>query len=431
MKARVHLPFEPRRHQREAHLARKRFSVLVWHRRSGKTVFAVVELLLEALTCKKENGRFGYIAPLYKQAKLVAWLYLSKYARAIPGAVISEHDLVVKLPNGAEIRLFGADNPDSLRGLYFDGVVLDEVADMKSQVWGEIIRPALTDRNGWALFIGTPKGINLFSELYNMAVKDPQWYADLKRWSDTNALPKEEIEQARKEMSPPQFAQEFECDFAAAVINALIPLDLAMEATKRMLAARDVREFPVIIGGDVARFGDDRSVLFPRQGLMSFKPMVFRGMNTMEYASQVIVSVETYKADAAFIDEIGIGAGVVDRCKQLNHSEVIGVNSGNKATNPKYKNMWAQMGDYTLQWLNNGGCLPPDCPELITDLCAILYWYDEQNRLCVESGTQMKARGLNSPDTAAALFHTFWMPVQKRSARAATANKIQTEYEVF
>ena len=140
--------------------------MIVAHRRLGKTVCVINHAIMKALMDTSGSGRYGYIAPYRSQAKSIAWDYVKHFTAPVPGRNVNETELTVDFPNGARIRLFGADNPDAMRGLYFDGVILDEVADMKPEVWGEIIRPALSDRNGWACFIGTPKGQNLFHELY-------------------------------------------------------------------------------------------------------------------------------------------------------------------------------------------------------------------------------------------------------------------------
>jgi hypothetical protein len=163
----IALPFIPRYPQREVleNLNRSRFSVIVAHRRMGKTVCVLNHLVRKALTLQIGDGRYAYVAPYRNQAKTIAWDYMRRYVPPpgeLPGTQFSEQDLECRLPNGSKIRLYGADNPDALRGGYFDGVVLDEVADMKPNVWGEIVRPALSDRAGWAVFIGTPKGQNLF-----------------------------------------------------------------------------------------------------------------------------------------------------------------------------------------------------------------------------------------------------------------------------
>ncbi|MBM3485181.1 MAG: hypothetical protein FJX67_00895, partial [Alphaproteobacteria bacterium] len=107
---------------------------------------AINELIHEALGCALERPRFAYIAPLYRQAKAAAWDYLKAYTAAIPGPEVHETELRVTLPGDRQIRLYGADNPDALRGLYLDGVILDEYAQMSPRAWTEVIRPALADR---------------------------------------------------------------------------------------------------------------------------------------------------------------------------------------------------------------------------------------------------------------------------------------------
>jgi hypothetical protein len=165
--------------------------------------------------CEKPNPRYAYIAPTYTQSKRIAFDYLKEYTRVLnPEVNISE--LRVDF-YGRRISLYGADNPDSLRGIYLDGVVLDEVGDMNPKVWNEVLRPALADRQGWALFIGTPKGANHFKDFKERAEKEPNWAAVEFRASQTNLLPIEELDAARKEMGEDKYMQEFECSFFAAV----------------------------------------------------------------------------------------------------------------------------------------------------------------------------------------------------------------------
>ena len=145
----ITLPYSPRKTQQEIHelIDSHRFSVIVAHRRLGKTVCTINEIIKAALCDGSGDGRYGYVAPYRSQAKSIAWDYVKYFTAPVPGRVVNEGELSVDFPNGARIRLFGADNPDAMRGLYFDGVILDEVADMKPEVWGAIIRPALSDRN--------------------------------------------------------------------------------------------------------------------------------------------------------------------------------------------------------------------------------------------------------------------------------------------
>lgn len=216
----VHSLYTPHAHQSRVHQELKRFSVLVCHRRFGKTVLSINALIIAAARCKKPNPRFAYFAPLYRQAKAVAWDYLRFYAGNIPGVKFNESELRCDLPNGARITLLGSDNPDSQRGIYLDGVVLDEVAQMPMRMWTEILRPALSDRKGWAIFIGTPQGRDEFCALYERALSDPEWYAAMFKASETGIVDAQELDALRREMDPDEYEQEMECSFSAAIKGA-------------------------------------------------------------------------------------------------------------------------------------------------------------------------------------------------------------------
>src|SRR5690242_18848988 len=179
------IDYKPRAQSVDYHNRAQRWACKVAHRRFGKTVREINELIKAAATCSKPNPRFAYIAPYYSQAKAIAWDYLKQYARQLCDGKPMESELSVNLLNGSRIRLFGADNPDALRGLYLDGVVLDEYGDMRPSVWGEIIRPLLTDRQGWASFIGTPKGKNHFHALAEHAKADESWFFQQLKASET------------------------------------------------------------------------------------------------------------------------------------------------------------------------------------------------------------------------------------------------------
>jgi hypothetical protein len=207
-------------------LSAKRWGVVVCHRRFGKTVMAINHLLRDAILSEKTNPRYAYIAPTYRQAKNVAWDYLKQFAGAIPMVRFHETELRADLPNGSRIQLLGAENPDSLRGIYLDGAVLDEMADMPESLFPEIIRPALSDRKGWALFIGTPKGHNAFYELFEAAQAQDDWYTKVYKASETGILDDEELGAAKAMMSPDQFEQEFECSWVANVPGAIYGKEL-------------------------------------------------------------------------------------------------------------------------------------------------------------------------------------------------------------
>ena len=221
------LGYSARPQQAVLHRDRARFKVIVAHRRFGKTVFAILELLLDAMGKGRWATRYAYVAPFYRQAKAIVWDYLKHYGRSIRGARFHETELRCDLPNGARISLYGADDPDSLRGLYFDGVVLDEYAQMDPRVWSEVIRPALADREGWAIFVGTPMGRNSFWRLYQQAKTAPDWRAALFRASETGVIPAVELAAAKAAMSEAEYAQEFECSFDAAIRGAYYGTEIA------------------------------------------------------------------------------------------------------------------------------------------------------------------------------------------------------------
>lgn len=410
----IDLGYRPRQWQRECHRSMRRFNVLALHRRAGKTELALSELIDKALRCDKELGLYFYVAPLLKQAKAIAWARLKQKVAplVVAGfAEVNESELWVRFTtNGAMIRCYGADNPDAMRGVRLDGVVIDEVADIKPEVWLDVLQPALADRKGWALFIGTPHGVNLFSDLFYKARDLPDWHAALYTVYDTEALDAAEVERIKSSIPEQSFAREFLCDFSAAGDSQLLSLADIELATRRYIQAPEYAHAPRILGVDPARFGDDRSVIFARQGLMTFKPQVFRGMDNMTLAAHVAQKIVDWKPDAVFIDE-GNGSGVIDRLRQLGH-HIIGVHFGGKAPTPRYVNMRTSMWYGMADWVRAGGVLPRDT-DLMQDLAAPTYRFTPTDQIALESKDDIKKRGLPSPDLGDALALTFAMPVVK------------------
>jgi hypothetical protein len=215
----ITLDYSPRPFFIPFHQRRSRFSSVVAHRRCGKTVACINDTVVRAIRNKLKHPRYGYIAPTYRQGKEIAWLYLKDAAKPIVKR-IRESELSIELINGAKITIFGADNPDSLRGLYFDGVILDEFGDMRPSMWGEVVLPTLVDRKGWAVFIGTPKGMNHFYEIHQKYSEDPSTFSLTLPVSVTDLFSEEDINVFRSQMSDEQFRQEFMCDFTAAITGA-------------------------------------------------------------------------------------------------------------------------------------------------------------------------------------------------------------------
>jgi hypothetical protein len=205
-----------------------RFGVLVCHRRLGKTVMAVNHLIRSALTCTKEAPRFGYLAPTYRQGKAIAWDYFKRFSEQINGQKPNESELRIDFAqNDSQVRIFGADSPDSLRGLYFDGIVPDEYGLMPPNIYSEVLSPTLVDRQGWALFCGTPNGRNQFYDAWKDAEGKPGWFRRMYKASETGIIPPEELERAREEMTEDEYAQEYECSFEAAVKGAIFGKEMA------------------------------------------------------------------------------------------------------------------------------------------------------------------------------------------------------------
>lgn len=222
----------------------------------------VAELVLAALFTTKRDARYAYVAPQYNQAKDIAWMYVKRLTADIPGVEYNESELRADLPNGSRIRLYGADNPDRLRGLYLDGVILDEFADMRSSVWGEIVRPMLADRRGWAVFIGTPKGHNEFYAKWQEAANDPAWFKLRLRASESGLIAPEELVDASRGMTEDQYAQEFECSFEAAIAGSYYGKLLnELEQAGRLCDVPYDKSIPVYTAWDIG-WSDDTAIWF-------------------------------------------------------------------------------------------------------------------------------------------------------------------------
>ena len=255
----IELEYAPRSVFQDFHDREQRWAVVVAHRRCGKTVSCINDLIFRALTEDKEHGQYAYVAPYYSQAKNIAWDYLQRYAKPVM-AKANQSELWVELINGAKIKLYGADNPDALRGLYLDGIVLDEYADMRPRMWGEIVRPLLADRQGWAVFIGTPKGHNAFYDIYNNASKDSKWFCKTLRASQTNLLPDSELQDAMASMSQDQYEQEFECSFEAAIMGAFYGKEMRVLTDAGRITTVDYDPmFPCHTACDLG-YSDDTSI---------------------------------------------------------------------------------------------------------------------------------------------------------------------------
>ena len=257
----VKIDYEPREAFIPFHNRVNRFSSLVCHRRAGKTVACINDLVAKALHTKKKDARYAYVAPFYRQAKDVAWTYLKAATEGI-STKIREADLRIELPNGAWITLYGADNPDALRGLYFDGVILDEFGDCRPALWAEVILPCLLDRKGWAVFIGTPKGKNHFYLMNKRAIQEDSWYQMTLKASESGLLDVDDLKEIRGQMTEDQYDQEMECSFDAAVQGTYYAsLITKLESEGHMGAHRWDPTQPVYVATDLG-FTDSTAMWF-------------------------------------------------------------------------------------------------------------------------------------------------------------------------
>jgi len=279
-------PLTLRRAQGEVFKDNHRFRVLVAGRRFGKSYLACVELLRGAINRPGET--FFYCAPTYRMAKDIAWKVLKKLVPAPWIKSKNETDLKLELVNGSVIELEGTENAMALRGRSLSGVVLDEAAFMDSGVWFEVIRPALADKQGWALFISTPDGTaSWFYDLWCYCEDDPteEW----RRWCFTTIeggnVPAEEVEAARAQLDARTFRQEFEASFENLSGLVAVSFSDANISTE----AADINVLPLLLGVD---FNVD-----PMSGICAVKAdntlyvfdeiMLTGGATTWDFADEV------------------------------------------------------------------------------------------------------------------------------------------------
>jgi hypothetical protein len=288
----VKIPYKPRPLQKDMHKELKRWNVLVMHRRFGKTVWAVNQLIKTTLTCPLPRPRTAFVAPTFAQAKRIAWDYVKFYAGVIPGVQFNETELRADFPNGGRIMLLSAENPDALRGIYLDECVFDEFGMQNPRVWGEVVRPALSDRQGSACFLGTPAGHNHFYDLLEtakgqLAEGSSDWYYKICKASDTGIVRPEELEAAQAQMTPEQYEQEYECSFTAAIIGAYYGKLLSdADDTGRVTRVPYDPAYPVYTAWDLG-INDSTAIWFAQ---------VFRGgsVNVIDYYESSGVGLDHY-----------------------------------------------------------------------------------------------------------------------------------------
>jgi hypothetical protein len=253
------IPYTPRDAFKPYHANKKRFSVTVAHRRAGKTVARINKIIRCAVESTMLNPRYGYIAPYFVQSKEIAWQYFKYYTEPLAplGLRYNETDLSITFGhNNALIRLYGAENAERMRGLYFDGIAPDEAQGISASTLRTVILPCLADRKGWLDLSGTPKGWkNLLGEVVKIAQENPDdWFLQILKASETGILPESELSLQRKLMSDNEYDQEYECSFDAAITGAVYGKEMAhIQQCGRIVSGLYDPSLPVYTAWDLGR----------------------------------------------------------------------------------------------------------------------------------------------------------------------------------
>lgn len=268
--------------------------------------------------------------------------------------------------------------------------------------------------------------MNLFSTLYYHALKSreqgsTEWAALSYDCYATQALPEKEIERLRAELTDNKFRQEMLCDFTASADDSLITLDEVNAAFARNADPRIVASWPLVLGVDIARFGSDSTVFFPRLGPLACKPLVLRKKSNTDVAHRLLAYIEEEKPAIVAIDQ-GQGTGVIDIARDMAPAGVAihEIPFGSKALeDKKYFNRRAEIWHKMAQWLKGGGCLPQEAnlkKILLAELSSPVYSFDAQGRIRLEAKEEIKKRLNHSTDLGDALALTFALPVSPLGA---------------
>jgi hypothetical protein len=331
----------------------------------------------------------------------------------------------------SQLDFRSADNPENWEGFGYKKIFLNEAGIIleNEYLWENAVQPMLLDRADSVCIVGgTPKGENKFHELHlrGLSAAYPDWVTKQYSSYDNPYLDPEEITRMAADMDDDVMRQEIFGDFLGSSEHQLIPGSVVTSAMDRDVPEESYMFSPVIMGVDVARFGDDQSVIALRQGLKLHKLQAFGQLRTTELASIIAEKVRTHqpKIRRVFVDEVGVGAGVVDRLVQLGLGDIVtGVNVGERAGRAeRYYNKRIEMWDVLKGWLENAD-IPKD-NGLRADLIAPRYKFDNKERLQMERKEDIKKRLGASPDRAEALALTHAYPVMD----VAVEQSLEPEY---
>lgn len=384
-----------------------RFFLLNWHRRARKTTLLLNLLIREAF--KNPNEVYGYIAPTYTQGKAIVWRDPNMLFKYIPQDIIlkkNESELYVELINHSVISIAGADNPDSIRGRAYKGVVCDEWALMKTMVWEEILRPIITQKpESWAMFAFTPKGRNHVYDYWLKADQWKDWYKSFLPVSKSELIPETELERARQEMPPELYAQEFECSFLADEENTLIPAKSVENLKGVSLHEIQIKR---VVACDPSQGGDECPIYcFENTKIIDSK--IIHVKDTMTIVGEISAMMFKHGVKTVVVDSIGIGAGIYDRLREQG-KHVIGIQSAEKAGDEaRFYNTRAEIWWYLMEQIKAGKVEYPQDPELRRELSFVKYRVvDSNGKIQLEPKAKTKETLGRSPDRADCFCYGVW-----------------------
>jgi hypothetical protein len=413
---------------------------------------ALVAWLVKWAFDTRENTRGVVTASTDNQLRTKTWpevakwhrLSLTQFMGVLTATALHSPEQATQKTWRIDILPWSENNTEAFAGLHNERnriiVIFDEASGISDKIW-EVTEGALTDENTeiiWPAFGNPTKNTGRFRECFGRFKH---------RWN-TRQVDSRTVEGTNKAQLD-QWVQDYGEDsdfvkvrvrgeFPSASSEQFIPSDVVERA--RRAEGYAVLEDPLIMGVDVARFGDDQSVIQPRRGrnAREFGYWTYRGMDTMQLAARVAEKAQELNAHAVFVDAGGVGGGVVDRLRQLNVRGLIGVEfggradrsslSGSGALGEQYANKRAEMYAALRAALNEGLAIPDD-PDLQDQLVGMLYGFNKRDEIVLESKKDMKARGLPSPDWADALALTYAYPVAQLSMQQATGNPMQVQHD--
>jgi hypothetical protein len=411
-----------------------RFYLLNWHRRARKTTLAINVLIKEAVLNK--DCVYGYIAPTYKQAKSIVWRDPHMLNMYLPMDYVrkrNESELYIEFNSGSKLVILGADDPDSVRGIDLEGVVLDEWALMKPMIWNEILRPVITQsKDRWAIFTFTPKGQNHVYDQW-CGIDDMEdareWGRSLLPASKSGLLPGEELIKAKAEMPDSLYEQEFECNFLSDDDNILITSQM-IEALRGAHPQINVNSGKVL-AIDPSEGGDE-CVMQVFDNYESTDNRYLFEKDTMKIVGEAMILAQKHDVDVIAVDCIGVGKGVADRLEELcqgTKRRVEYIHSAEKATDStRFYNRRAEMWWTAMEMIRDKRVPFPSDPEVRKQLSSVKYIVCSSNGKVKLNSKELTRKELGrSPDRADAWIYGIWASLTTPKSRPVDRYEVKEQ----